>query len=269
LNIIGTCTSGTSASSYVVNATVGNIVINMTGNITTGAAVAIRCTIASSTVNITGNSTGGTTATASAVSVVGTSAINVTGDCTGSTGPALLTTATTSPFSVTGTVTAGAYNAIESMGTVTVSGPLVNSNTHMAVYAPNIKLFAASNVTWTFKNESNVNKLMYTAGVALGNPTPANVRSGTNYGASLELTGTLAVPNPANVLLGVSTDNTTGTFSTTPSAIAAQVRVELATELARIDAAISSRLASASYTAPANSDITDIKKNTDLIPAAI
>jgi hypothetical protein len=110
---------------------------------------------------------------------------------------------------------------------------------------------------------------MYTAGVALGNPTPANVRSGTNYGASLELTGTLAVPNPANVLLGVSTDNTTGTFSTTPSAIAAQVRVELATELARIDAAISSRLASASYTAPANSDITDIKKNTDLIPAAI
>lgn len=45
--------------------------------------------------------------------------------------------------------------------------------------------------------------------------------------------------------------------------IATAVRTELATELARIDAAISTRLASASYTAPSNSDITAIKAKTD------
>lgn len=45
--------------------------------------------------------------------------------------------------------------------------------------------------------------------------------------------------------------------------IATAVRSELTTELARIDAAISTRLASASYTAPSNSDITAIKAKTD------
>jgi len=55
-----------------------------------------------------------------------------------------------------------------------------------------------------------------------------------------------------------------------PSAvtIAGQTRTELATELARIDAAISTRLASAGYTAPANSDISVIKAKTDNLPAS-
>ena len=54
---------------------------------------------------------------------------------------------------------------------------------------------------------------------------------------------------------------------TVPSAaaIASQVRTELATELARVDAAVSTRLASASYTAPANSDVSAIKAKTDLL----
>jgi hypothetical protein len=48
-----------------------------------------------------------------------------------------------------------------------------------------------------------------------------------------------------------------------PLAIAAAVRTNLATELARIDAAISTRLAAAGYTAPANSDIAAIKAKSD------
>jgi hypothetical protein len=44
----------------------------------------------------------------------------------------------------------------------------------------------------------------------------------------------------------------------TLSAIAAQVRTELTTELGRIDAAITTRLASASYTAPDNTNIANI-----------
>lgn len=54
----------------------------------------------------------------------------------------------------------------------------------------------------------------------------------------------------------------------TSAAIASQVRTELAVELGRLDATISSRLAAAGYTAPANSDITAIKAKTDNLPAS-
>ena len=47
------------------------------------------------------------------------------------------------------------------------------------------------------------------------------------------------------------------------AAIAGAVRTELSTELARIDVAISTRLATAGYTSPANSDILAIKGKTD------
>ena len=49
------------------------------------------------------------------------------------------------------------------------------------------------------------------------------------------------------------------------STVATAVRTELATELARVDAAISTRLADADYVAPANSDITAIKAKTDAL----
>jgi hypothetical protein len=55
--------------------------------------------------------------------------------------------------------------------------------------------------------------------------------------------------------------------ATAPSAatVATAVRTELATELARVDQAISTRLAGSSYTAPANNDISAIKAKTDLL----
>lgn len=53
----------------------------------------------------------------------------------------------------------------------------------------------------------------------------------------------------------------------TLAGIASAVRTELGTELARIDAAISSRLATSSYTAPANADVAAIKAKTDNLPS--
>jgi len=49
-------------------------------------------------------------------------------------------------------------------------------------------------------------------------PIPANVRNGVNYALGT-LTGTLAVPSPGSVALGVPTDNTVGTAVLTPDAI--------------------------------------------------
>ena len=61
-----------------------------------------------------------------------------------------------------------------------------------------------------------------------------------------------------------------GANTTTPPTAAANataVRSELTTELARIDVAISTRLASASYTAPDNASVTAIKAKTDNLPS--
>lgn len=83
------------------------------------------------------------------------------------------------------------------------------------------------------------------------------------------LTRTELATELARIDVATSTRLATSGYTTPPtaSANATAVRTELATELARIDVATSTRLASASYTAPANSDITAIKAKTDNLPA--
>jgi hypothetical protein len=61
-----------------------------------------------------------------------------------------------------------------------------------------------------------------------------------------------------------SADYTAPTAAPTAAAVASAVRFEL-TELSNLDASVSSRLAAASYTAPANADVAAIKAKTDLL----
>ena len=100
---------------------------------------------------------------------------------------------------------------------VIIRGNVVNTDTYSAIYAGRIVI--NDNVTsWQFKDSTNtIIRTLYTAGVALGNPATSNVRFGTTYGASLELTGTMRVPSAANVLQGVLVDNTVGTLLMTPA----------------------------------------------------
>jgi len=71
---------------------------------------------------------------------------------------------------------------------------------------------------------------------------------------------------PSGTLATVTTLTNAPTVPTA-SAIATQVRTELATELARVDVATSTRLASSAYTAPANTDVAAIKAKTDNLPS--
>ena len=86
----------------------------------------------------------------------------------------------------------------------------------MAIIAPRVTIDSNTS-SWLFQISTGGNRTLYAAGVSLGNPATSNVRFGTNYGASSELTGTLRVPSAANVLSGVLTDNTTGTLLMTPA----------------------------------------------------
>jgi hypothetical protein len=224
INIIGnlTCSqaAANTASTLWVNA--GAPTINITGNVSGGSSSSPTAghgngiySSVSSTINITGNIT---TNAAPSVFIVG-GILNVIGNVTGGNSfPAILNATTAATIDLLGITTSGSGQvAVNAIGLVKVRGNVVNTDTFAAIYAPRVVI--DNNVTsWQFKDSTNtIIRTLYTAGVALGNPATNNVRFGTTYGASSELTGTLRVPTAANVLSGVLVDNTTGTLLMTPA----------------------------------------------------
>ena len=232
LNIVGDISS--TATNNNVNVILMNTVgtINITGNVTgapstSGSPLTTSPIFISSvgTLNITGNTTANLTP-----AVYLTAATNYTqiGNVNASTSQAAIFNQTAAAtISVTGIITAGSgspaiYSAFAlssgyGSGTyVKVSGNVVNTSNIMAIVAPRVTIDTNTS-SWLFQISTGGNRTLYAAGVALGNPATSNVRFGTTYGASSELTGTLRVPSAANVLSGVLTDNTTGTLLMTPA----------------------------------------------------
>jgi len=230
------------------------------------------------TVNITGNVTGGTATGIGGISNGGNGAITVTGNVTGGTISSSahgLINGTTGICTIVGICTggpngsSGANNA--STGTVRATravgnayGPANSAGLVAAVGISNVALGICEIEQFEFgtfgqipvsgtgirlkKANTNVAIFNYcdTAGAktlidATANaemPASTDVRSGVSY-ASGAATGSCAVPAASSVAFGVPVDATTGTAVLT----AAAIRAELATELGRIDAAVSSRLA--------------------------
>ena len=229
LNIVGNLTS-TSAGGNNINTLFMNTggTINITGNCVGSTSTAQTSTpvyLTAGSLNITGNTTG---ATGPAVGLAGVVNYTQIGNVNGSTAqPAIYSTVSASTISITGIITAGTgapaiYSAFAltsgyGSGTyVKVSGNVVNTNNVMAIVAPRVTIDTNTS-SWLFQISTGGNRTLYAAGVDLGNPATTNVRFGTVYGASSELTGTLRVPSAVNVLSGVLTDNTTGTLLMTPA----------------------------------------------------
>jgi hypothetical protein len=230
LNIVGdissTYTGGLGGVVTLSMTTAGTI--NITGNITSSTSSVLgsgTISVSSGTINITGNTTANTT---TAVYLVGAVTYNQIGNVNASTvQPAIYNITSAATISVTGTITASTgspaiYSSFAlisgySSGTfVRVSGNVVNSSNNMAIVAPRVTIDTNTS-SWLFQITSGGNRTLYAAGVALGNPATTNVRFGTTYGASSELTGTLRVPSAANVLSGVLVDATTGSLLMTPA----------------------------------------------------
>jgi hypothetical protein len=155
---------------------------------------------------------------------------------------------------------------------------LGTSNSYFTLYSSDFGTFGnpiaanvRSGVSYGGGNITGTCAVPAAGSVALGVPVdattgtavldPAAVASAVWGAATRTLTsasGPTAAENASAVWAAGSRTVTGGTVDTltnaptvpTPSQIASQVRTELSTELARVDAAISSRLASASYTAP-------------------
>ena len=230
LNIVGDVSSTTTSAGGLMNAismaSAGTI--NITGNVTSSAATALNSStisINAGTINITGNTTASSNA-----AIYLTGAVNYTqiGNVNGSTvQPAIYNQTSAATISVTGIITAGSgspaiyssFALITGYGSgtfVKVSGNVVNTSNIMAIVAPRVTIDTNTS-SWLFQISTGGDRTLYAAGVALGNPATSNVRFGTTYGASSELTGTLRVPSAANVLSGVLVDATTGTLLMTPA----------------------------------------------------
>ena len=196
-----------------------NITGNISGSLGTSIATSTIYVTSNCNVLITGNLSAGVFATAGSLGLVSNPNVIIVGNVSGG-GASTSIVNTTSPalIDVTGIITSGvSAPAISGLITtfVIVRGNVINTDTYNAIHAGRIAI--DDNVTsWNYKDSTNtINRTLYSAGVALGNPLEEDVRDGVDYGASLEFTGSLAVPSSDNVRKGVAIDNTIGTADLT------------------------------------------------------
>ena len=251
LNFIGNITA--QATSQTNNAfQLNSGTVNMTGNInsstgTNGNQVGII--LAGATLTITGNVTGGSgqlasnsphgiTQTSGNLTIIGNVTtiggfgtahginqtggdLTVIGNVTGGTGDLGIgiSSSTSGIITVTGTITSGAtsigLSSSSRTATVQVSGPLINTNGFNALYAVKYFITGAS-TTIIAQSSVGVNNVFYNNTSTLDALLASNVRNGISFGLGGALTGTLKVPLPSQVIVGVETDDTVGTWALVP-----------------------------------------------------
>jgi hypothetical protein len=232
----------------------GSSIVTVTGNVTGGTATniyGIAFNANAGTLTVNGNVTGGS----------GANAFGISGPATTNAGTII----------INGNVTAtSTSNAIRS--TSTSAANLLSFNGNIIDHVSGMKAIAIPRWYYT-STPSNKSMTVSIGGLSTytmysndtwnsSYPAVGNVRAGLSYGAGGVLTGTLNVPPAGSVALGVPVDNTTGTAYLTSGSlesgvrsalgvaaanldtqianIPSAVRTNLATELARIDVAVSS-----------------------------
>lgn len=230
LNITGNFqpNNDTAVSITGVGASETTSILNIIGNLTANSNnnSALRVTSASTRfkeINIIGNisKTGGgqnqhvvSISTGASVLIP---LITITGTLTanssGSTFPVNVFSSATI-VRVNGALVANVTRAISSNSVTNVyTGPFICGPTGVLPTLDTFRLNPIVNNEFRFATENvGVTSSLYSSDVTSGAPATNNVRAGTVYANGL-LTGTLAVPNPAYVALGVSTDNTVGTLA--------------------------------------------------------
>jgi len=258
INVSASCTftGGGGGGVALNNASTGTINVSASCTFTGGNAGTNSFSLnnaSTGTINVSASCTftGGSNTSANAINNASTGAINVSASCTftgGSiAGSFALSNSSSGSFIVssstfTASAFANAVSATNAAADVRLSGDFLDHwSGWKAVNSPRFRLGAAPTLGQTRYALAGTTDSYFTMFgsdfSSFGNPIAANVRSGVSYGGG-NLTGTCAVPAAGSVSLGVPVDAGFGTAVLTPAAI----RAELATELGRIDASVSSRL---------------------------
>jgi hypothetical protein len=197
----------------VIHYSTGSITIN--GDVIATGSSNIIDRRAASNITVNGNVYGAVSTGANGIiaQTVGGGQITVNGNVYGGNAYGILLSAVAATVTINGDVFAALLPAVGcsifSTLPLRILGNMINSATTNAVWHGAVQLIG-TNQYLQAKDASGNNKFLYSPGTNLGNPAISDVRSGVTY-ASGSLTGTLAVPNPSNVSLGVPTDNTFGT----------------------------------------------------------
>jgi len=176
-----------------IQVSTGNI-YNLTGNVY-GQGVSKRNTpiylvTGAGSFNLTGNLYGG-----ACIGTNGNSNINIVGD--------ISVTTNTNAIDI--------WDFTYVTIALTFSGNITTTTAHTISFN-NLRIHPTGDISWQFlTTNAGVFRTLYTPGVATGHPAEANVRLGTVYGPTNNLTGTCAVPPAAAVSIGVPVDNTVGT----------------------------------------------------------
>ena len=243
----------------------------MTPGGTASTACGISTVLTANTVTVTGIVTGGTLAANFGCQVAGVLTVNgiSVGGIAGagvSTGTGVFATRAVGNGFGPGSVGLTGAPGISNSGTSIVEvSELEYGPRGMSPIVGIVRLKKAGSNTVTFNLvDSGPAKTLIDATANAAMPAAADVRIGVSY-ASGALTGSCAVPAAGSVALGVPVDATFGTAVLTPDAVwgagtrtlttssgptAVEIRQEIDANSTKLDAAISSRLASASYTAP-------------------
>jgi hypothetical protein len=213
--IIGNITGGTATSAHGINftGTSGSV----TGTVTGGAGSGAHGINATGIVSITGNvvgSAGGGLVTNNNATIIG----NVTGGSIGA-GATISTSTPSLTFTVTGTVVASStiggilLGVGGGVGTqiCNLTGNMINVAGKQAIFAQNLFISDTATTQWRLFTPGGQDKTLYSADTFPNQPTPANVRSGSLFGPSNVLSGSMVVPSPSDVRVNVLTDNTVGT----------------------------------------------------------
>ena len=263
--------AGTNTGRAFSNTSTGTLTI--TGNCTAtggGGSTPLLTNSAGGVVNIIGNLIGGSGGGSNGVNNTSNGAVNITGNVTGGTAASGISNTSTGLVTIVGDVTATTQLAVSSTtATVRISGSFIYAIDGFApVSAPRIILNTTPTLAKTryALNGAGTYVDMFTTDNSFGQASISDVRFGTVY-ASGTLTGVAYIPDAGSVAAGVlvGSGGVTGTATLTaanvraalgmasanldaqlaaiPTAItnADAVRTNLATELGRIDATISSR----------------------------
>ena len=219
INSTGNIQGGTGSNAHGIQNNAAGV-INHVGNVTAGISSGVGIQNAGTgTVLVTGNLVAGQASPAVANLITGT--CSIIGSITSSNGASgFVSLSFTAVNVLTGPFITSANGC----------NPVLAQNWKWATQAPVSSYQVRSAVT-------NAVRSLFTSEAVGGNPSPADVRSGTVYGVNNEQVGTCSVPGPSSVVVGVPVDATVGTAAVT----AATIRAALGMASANLDAQLADK----------------------------
>jgi hypothetical protein len=217
LNISGSVSAGINTSAGGAIYLSGNGNLNVVGNIIGPTNIGGQA-ISNATagiVTITGSVFGSSTRAESAIANISVGTLIITGSVrAGNIAAPAISSTTAGTIIIQGpissSITAVGVSSTSTTATNLFTGPFYNTGSFNAVYAYRMQMLSTSS-QWTFDTEvAGVTKTLTTIESITGAPSTSDVRDGVTYGLNGNLTGSLKMPNPTTVRLGVATDNTTG-----------------------------------------------------------